>query len=267
MVDASIHVVDQGRMTLDYNHMVDGAILNTSSEPNPDLVRKTLPVFGLLVDHPAATILVDTGVHPEAKEGHWPAWLFDSSEHLDAHERTLPRELDALGYDLGDVDAVFLTHLHLDHAGGLYNFVGTDVPIYVHADELAFAWSHASRRDGDPGYVRGDFDHDLNWTPLHRDVETHFQDVTFRKFPGHTPGFTSVQVDLDDHGTVILAGDLAYLDENYRDERPLGAKFMHDRVTWFESLRTMKGLERRHEAEIVYGHDLEQFEAIGEGWV
>ena len=33
MVDASVYLVDQGRMTLDYDHMVDGAITNTSSDP------------------------------------------------------------------------------------------------------------------------------------------------------------------------------------------------------------------------------------------
>lgn len=267
MVDACIHMVDQGRMTLDYNHMVEGAVMNSSSEPNPPLVRKTLPVFGLLVDHPDGTILVDTGVHPQARDGHWPAWLFDASEHVDAHERTLPRELDAIGYDIEAIDAVFMTHLHLDHAGGLFNFDGTGVPIFVHKDELEFAWYHACRPDGDPGYIRGDFDHDLNWTPIHRPVETHFEGVWFRHLPGHTPGFTSIQVDLDDHGTIILAGDLAYLDENYRDERPLGANFMHDRVAWFESLNTMKELERRHDAEIVYGHDIDQFGTIDEGWL
>jgi hypothetical protein len=69
-------------------------------------VRKTLPKFGLLIDHPAGNILVDTGSHPDAGDGHWPEWLFDASEHIDAHERTLSRELESLGYGLDEVDYV-----------------------------------------------------------------------------------------------------------------------------------------------------------------
>lgn len=34
----------------------------------------------------------------------------------------------------------------------------------------------------------------------------------------------------------------------------------------FESLRRIEEIQRRHDAEVVYGHDPEQFEAIREGW-
>lgn len=39
-------------------------------------------------------------------------------------------------------------HLHLDHAGGLENFKGTDVPIHVHEKELKHAYySVATKTD------------------------------------------------------------------------------------------------------------------------
>ena len=267
MVDADVQIVDRGRMTLDYNHLVDGAIMNSSSDPNPDLVRKEIPVFALLIDHPEATILMDTGSHPDAGNGHWRDWLYDGSHHYDAHEHRLDEDIAETGFDIDDIDAVFMTHLHLDHAGGLYHFADTDTPIYVHERELKYAWYSACRDDGDVGYVRGDFDHDLNWMPLHRDVETHFEDFEFRHMPGHTPGFTGGMLHTDAHGTIIIAGDLIYLDENYQHDEPLGAHFLDSRYDWLESLRTVKELERRHDAEIVYGHDLEQFEALGDGYV
>lgn len=34
----------------------------------------------------------------------------------------------------------------------------------------------------------------------------------------------------------------------------------------FESLRRTEAIQRRHDAEVVYGHDPEQFAAIREGW-
>lgn len=34
----------------------------------------------------------------------------------------------------------------------------------------------------------------------------------------------------------------------------------------FESLRRIREIQRRHDAEVVYGHDPEQFETIRGGW-
>jgi glyoxylase-like metal-dependent hydrolase (beta-lactamase superfamily II) len=65
-------------------------------------------------------------------------------------------ELDAAiaktGNDIKDVKAVFMGHLHLDHAGGLEHFRNTDVPIYVHELELKHAfYSVATKTDlGEP---------------------------------------------------------------------------------------------------------------------
>jgi glyoxylase-like metal-dependent hydrolase (beta-lactamase superfamily II) len=43
-------------------------------------------------------------------------------------EHKLPNAIKAAGYDIKDVKGVVFGHLHLDHAGGLEHFVGTDVP-------------------------------------------------------------------------------------------------------------------------------------------
>jgi len=105
---------------------------------------------------------VDTGSHPEAGEGYWPAPLYETFEHRDAADHPLPADLERAGYALDDVDAVVQTHLHVDHAGGLHNFAGTDVPVYVHKEELKFAclatlqgcwdsWSTSTRRRSSSG--------------------------------------------------------------------------------------------------------------------
>jgi glyoxylase-like metal-dependent hydrolase (beta-lactamase superfamily II) len=51
-------------------------------------------------------------------------------------ENRLEGALPAAGYPLTDVRAVVLSHLQLDHAGGLEDSRGTDVPIYVHAERV-----------------------------------------------------------------------------------------------------------------------------------
>ena len=53
------------------------------------------------------------------------------------------------GYDIEDIKAVVMGHLHLDHARGLEHFENTGVPIYVHEDEFKHAcWAAGTNSDG-----------------------------------------------------------------------------------------------------------------------
>ena len=61
--------------------------------------------------------------------------MYDAFEHADTSDHPLDAELARAGYDLEDVDFVVQTHLHVDHAGGLDNFDGTDTPVFVHEEE------------------------------------------------------------------------------------------------------------------------------------
>ena len=72
----------------------------------PDLVAGEdwrAPCHSFLVRSERATILVDTAV---GQPGSWPDWTPEV-------EGRLPNELAALGVAATDVDAVFLTHLHI----------------------------------------------------------------------------------------------------------------------------------------------------------
>lgn len=264
MVEATIDVIDRGGLQCDLNYLVEGNTLGSHDEPNPDTDYVEIPVYNLVIDHPEGTILWDTGNHEDALEGHWPEGLKQAFYPYDADEHSLEGDLEAAGYSLDDIDYVFQTHLHLDHAGGLHRFDGTDTPVFVHEKELKFAYYSAKTDEGSAAYVLGDFDHDLNWEVLHRDRETHFEDVEFVRFPGHTPGMTGTMIHLDGE-TLVFAGDEIYQAENYEDEVPLGAGLLWSHRHWFESLQRIKDLERRHDAEVVYGHDPEQFAAF-DGW-
>ncbi len=264
MVDATIDVIDRGGLEADLNYLIEGNTLGSHDEPNPDTDYIEFPVYNLVIDHPEGTVLWDTGNHEDALDGHWPEGLKQAFYPYDADEHGLEDDLETAGYSLDDIDYVFQTHLHLDHAGGLHHFDGTDVPVFVHEKELKFAYYSAKTDEGSAAYVLGDFDHDLNWQVLHRDRETHFEDVEFVRLPGHTPGLTGTMVHLDDE-TLIFAGDEIYQDVNYEDEVPLGAGLLWSHRHWFESLQEIKDLQRRHDAEVVYGHDPDQYEALS-GW-
>ena len=264
MVNTTIIPIHRGHIRTDINHIVEGYQLGSAAEPNPDAPMDEGVVYNLVIDHPEATILWDAGSHPDAGKGHWPEPLYAAFEHYDADEHPLPDALDAAGYDFADIDAVVMSHLHLDHAGGLHHFDGTDIPIYVHEEELKFAYYSAKTTEGSDAYVLGDFDHDLNWRIVHRSVETHYEGIEFVHLPGHTPGLLGLQLDLDS-GTVIVAGDEAYIRENYDEGLPLGAGLLWSHRHWYESLRELKERERRHNATVLCGHDESDLERLESG--
>ena len=182
-----LHLLDRGHIEADLNFALDGEVVAVHSAQNPDLEYGEFAVWNLLIDHPEATILWDTGSHPEAGDGHWPPGLYEAFAHPDAGERDLATALAEVGHELADIDMVVQSHLHLDHAGGLYNFEGTEVPVYVHRRELEFAYLSAKSEAGDDSYLAADFDRELNWQVIEGERQL-VPGVELLELPGHTPG-------------------------------------------------------------------------------
>jgi glyoxylase-like metal-dependent hydrolase (beta-lactamase superfamily II) len=260
-----IHVLDRGRIHADLNYALDGEVVATHSDRNPDLEYGTFAVWNLLVDGPEGTVLWDTGSHPDAADGYWPEPLYEAFAHRDAGDRDLETALDEVGYDLADVDCVVQSHLHLDHAGGLYHFDGTDVPVYVHRRELEHAYLSAKSPAGGIAYLASDFDHDLAWWVVDQQRYQLFEGFELLHVPGHTPGLLGALIHREDAENVLIAGDLAFLEANYEADRSMGASLLTDSRAWEESRRFLKDLERRYDARVIYGHDPEQFERIRGG--
>jgi len=148
MVNAEVHVIDRGGLYCDMNYMMEANTIGSHDEPNPDTEYDEIPVWNLVIDHPEATILWDTGSHHDAADGHWPEGLVQAFTRTTRRDHRLDDDLEAAGYSLDDIDAVFQSHLHLDHAGGLEFFAGTDTPVYVHEEELKFAY-YSAKTDGE----------------------------------------------------------------------------------------------------------------------
>jgi len=71
----------------------------------------------------------------------WGAPLNDIFAQIDySEDQELDKQVEKTGHKISDIKAVILGHLHLDHAGGLEHFIGTQVPIYVHEIELKHAF-------------------------------------------------------------------------------------------------------------------------------
>ena len=262
-----LHLLDRGEILADRNFAIDGSTAATYSNQNPDSDYGAFAVWNLLIDHPEGTVLWDTGSHPEAADGYWPDPLFEAFAHEGAGERDLATALNDVGYAVDDIDMIVQSHLHLDHAGGLYRFDGTDVPVYVHEREIEFAYLSAKTPAGANAYLAADFDHDLNWQVVHGSEDRQLlPGIELLHLPGHTPGLLGARLETEAHGTVLIAGDVAFLRANYEEDAPMGASLVVDSVAQQSSRRRLQELERRTDATVLCGHDPHQVETLRDRW-
>ena len=169
--------------------------------------------------------------------------VIESSEYLENDRKPHRILFDAgLGADKGgqmmtnlkeeadpsEIDAIFLTHLHADHIGGLLldgQKAFPNATIYLSQEELE-AWSD-----------RGPF---ADRNGLWKEVQKAYKGCikTFRDgerlcdglveailAPGHTPGHTVYKVD---GGTCYMVGDLLHVQDLQIDHPEFCASFDHD---------------------------------------
>jgi glyoxylase-like metal-dependent hydrolase (beta-lactamase superfamily II) len=102
--------------------------------------RCTLVAHVVAIESSAGLVLVDSGIgtadvaEPERRLGR--AFLASARPELDP-ERTALRQLERLGYRASDVRHIALTHLDLDHAGGLADFPHAKVHVFRAEHEAA----------------------------------------------------------------------------------------------------------------------------------
>jgi N-acyl homoserine lactone hydrolase len=176
------------------------------------------PTFAWAIEHPEGVIVVDTGAAAHLKS--LPRWhpYFQLAVRFDIEpEQEVGPQLKNLGIGPRDVRTVVLTHLHIDHDGGLAHFPNSR--ILADAGEIA-------RTAGIKGALLGYlpkrwpqwFDPEpLAWQPaaygpFSRSARlTEAGDVIAVPTPGHTPDHLSVIVR-DGDAQIMLAGDTSYLD-------------------------------------------------------
>lgn len=148
-------------------------------------------------------------------------------------------------------------HLHLDHAGGLEHFLGTDIPIYVHEEEFKHAcWAVGT--EADLGVYLPDYMNltDLKWQTFKESQLDLYQGISLHHSPGHTPGLVIMQINLEKDGTFIWTTDQFHVAENYEASQPQGW-LARDHTAWIRSLRMVQRLQRLFNAHLIFGHDKE----------
>jgi N-acyl homoserine lactone hydrolase len=212
-----------------------------------------VPYFVYLIRHPQGDVLFDTGAHPQL--GINPRErLGDAGDAFDLSigpEDDVVSQLAALSVSVDDIGHVCLSHLHLDHAGGIEFF--PKATFYVQHTELPFAfWPSVYQRDI---YSRLDFDHPVEWKELKGEHDL-FNDgkVILFPTPGHTPGHQSMLVQLDSEA-IILVGDAAYLPEKMEKRLLPAGALVWSPDAMVASWEELEERQRSHKGRLICTHD------------
>lgn len=179
-----------------------------------------LPITAVVAFTDDGPWLLETGIAGEHVRDPQPTaaiYAFGAPEAGTGGEPLLD-SLAQCGMGAGDVVGVAVSHLHIDHTGGLRHFEAGP-PIAVQGRELEFATSEAGVEEA---YWRPDYmGRALHWQELDGDGPiAPGVDAIFT--PGHAPGHMSYRVRTRDSGTWIFAVDAIDLQENIDEDMPIG---------------------------------------------
>lgn|SRR5487761_1728395 len=220
------------------------------------------PVPGILLQSDGGWLLLDTGFNPALVRD--PA--LNRRFHGHGIEAILPGPGEPLedalamaGVAMDDIQAVAISHLHNDHAGGLRHFANRRAPVYAQRAELDYGLSTHPVPENH-GMFRIDYDDPtLDWRLLDGDVEM-APGVTAILTAGHTPGHQSFMGDLDKSvggGGFFFAFDAADLTENIKLELSVGNINMEGAgpEVSIEAIRRLKAMAAQRGYQLVPGHD------------
>jgi N-acyl homoserine lactone hydrolase len=176
-----------------------------------------LPTYAWAIEHREGVIVVDTGQGThllESGKSLHPFARWEVAFRI-APEQEIGPQLHALGIGARDVKQVVLTHLHMDHDGGLAHFPGSRILVARGELDLARGWA---------GWIRGYLPN--RWPawfdPLPLDLAplafgpfaasmplTTAGDIVAVATPGHTRDHISV-VAQDGSTAFFIAGDTSY---------------------------------------------------------
>jgi glyoxylase-like metal-dependent hydrolase (beta-lactamase superfamily II) len=232
----------------------------------------------LVVERAGGLALVDTGFGTaDVAEPHRlpRAFVTGFRPALDPAE-TAAAQLTALGHDPGDVRDIVLTHLDLDHAGGLADF--PEARVHVYDAELAAAQSPATMLERQR-YIRAQWAHGPQWVTHRaegddwlgfRSVTALDDDVVLVPLHGHTRGHCAVAVRRPGGGWLLHAGDAYFFHgevETPRSTSPGLSTFQRlmavdDRVRR-ENQHRLAVLRSSHDdVEVFSAHDAVEFDRL-----
>jgi len=213
-----VHTIETGRVQIKASQVIGrGHGLGRRLAPLFDAEWSDwLPVNAYAIEHRDGVILVDTGASAAAMRlPRWHPYLRFCVRFDIEPEQEVGPQLKALGVGSNDVKRVVMTHLHIDHDGGLDGFPTSE--ILASPGELKRASGIAGRM---LGYLPQRWPKNFDPKPLVLDGGPYGPFARSKRLtadgaivavatPGHTPDHFSVIVE-DGDTAVFIAGDASY---------------------------------------------------------
>jgi N-acyl homoserine lactone hydrolase len=215
-----IHAINTGNVTIRPNQ-VEGKGAGPMRMLNVYLDKRwtqPLPIYAWAIEHPEGVVVIDTGETAKtAERGYFPRWhpYYRNVKTDVKPEQEIGPQLEDIGIKGNEVRQVILTHMHTDHAGGLYNFPKSEIVIMKQAYDLA---------RGFRGMLRGFLPHRLpSWLsptlidlsnegygPFAKSLKmTEAGDIILVPTSGHTEAHISIILKTRDVN-YFFAGDTSY---------------------------------------------------------
>ncbi|HLI56844.1 MAG TPA: N-acyl homoserine lactonase family protein [Actinomycetota bacterium] len=225
----------------------------------PEGTTDRIPIPGWVIEREeGGLILYDTGYDPGAAGDELAFPGFPPPEVF-----PLPEALAQAGYDVADVSDCVLSHLMVDHAGGM-TCLPRGTVLWVQREE----WAYAHGPGPDPvAYRRADLaclaEDRLEVRLLDGDAEP-WPGIRLLSTPGHCPGHQSMLVELPE-GWVALAADAADTQKNLTERIPPGI-LLAGREAALASLDRFQSVARALGALMIPGHDPEVWALLPAGF-
>ncbi|MGH3362535.1 MAG: MBL fold metallo-hydrolase [Nocardioides sp.] len=259
-------------------HHLNCATLRPRATASGRLAPRQLVAHCLLVERPGGLLLVDTGFGTDdVTDPHRLGRPFVTAMRpaLNRAETAL-EQVRRLGHRPEDVTDVAVTHLDLDHAGGLADF--PHARVHVFTDELEAA-THPRLRER-ARYLQVQWAHRPHWQTHQVRGEEWFgfgavhaldEDVLLVPLHGHTRGHCGVAVRVADGSWLLHAGD-AYFHTGEKQTpptAPLGLRLFQTMMATDDRLRreNQDRLRELHatrgaQVRVFSAHDPQEFAAL-----
>jgi len=235
----------------------------------------------LLLETDRGLALVDTGIGMDDMKSPKRLGFMHvfNRPRLDVNETAL-KQIEKLGFRANDVHHIIMTHLDLDHTGGLPDF--PNATIHVLKRELEAAMAPESFREKER-YRKAHWAHSPNWEAYEenygepwfgfdaiRNLKGLPPEIVLVRLPGHSRGHCGVSIQTS-NGWLFHAGDSYYFYKQ-KDENPkttlmvhLFQRFAH--IDYEKAMQTKDrvrqlALQHKKEITVMCSHDTMEFESL-----
>jgi len=219
------------------------------------------PMLSVLIRHPVlGNILYDTGNHElgdriysaHAKE------IYPVPEVITVKDRLLEN-----GLTVNRIDRIIISHLHMDHTGGLPYFSGTKAGkngVIINEDDAREAFYQVHTKEDTGAYTKQTFCDlpGIEYTPVNGTVFLADDLILFSQ-RCHTPGVLGMILKTANHGNFIFTSDAVYMRESFEKELPPGGTINKTDEEFFNEVKLIKELQKQYDATLIFGHDPEQY--------